>query len=133
MTRNKLYLLLALGCMAGYTLLVMHPHASSDRYQVCLIKQVIDQPCPSCGSTRSVVSIMEGNFVEALMINPLGFLVAFILIVAPLWILRDVVLRSHSLFKFYLTVENLLRKRQFAITLVVLILINWVWNIEKGI
>lgn len=134
MTRNKLYLLLTIGCLAGYVLLLMHPsEISSHGYQVCLIKQVTGLPCPSCGSTRSVFSIMEGHYGQALLINPLGFLVAFILFVTPLWMLRDVTLRSHSLYNFYLRVENHIRRRPLAIALTILIVINWVWNIEKGL
>lgn len=90
-------------------------------------------PCPSCGSTRSIVSLIEGNFVEALKINPLGLIVAAIMLFTPLWIVVDLIRKKNSLFDFYKKSEGYLKKPRYAFPLVFLVLINWVWNIVKGL
>lgn len=90
-------------------------------------------PCPSCGSTRSVISIVNGKFSDALSINPLGYIIAVIMVLIPLWLLIDVLIKKKSLFKFYIKMETYLKKPQLAIPLIVLVLINWIWNITKGL
>jgi hypothetical protein len=132
LTRNKLYILLFIACLAGYFWLYLGVKGSHT-VEICLIKRTTDIPCPSCGSTRSVVSITEGHFAEALRLNPLGYVIAFIMLVTPPWLLVDLLQKRDSLFSSYQKAEAVLRKPQFAIPLTVLIVINWIWNISKGL
>jgi hypothetical protein len=100
---------------------------------VCLIKHVTNIPCPSCGSTRSVVLLISGNLMEAFRINPLGYVVAIILLIAPLWIIIDVLIKRKTLFNFYKKIEAYLKKPLYAIPLILFVLINWIWNVTKGL
>ena len=73
LSRNKLYYLLTIACIAGYSWLYFSMNSNQSQqggFEVCLIKHVTDIPCPSCGSTRSVVSLVQGNFIDALYMNP---------------------------------------------------------------
>jgi hypothetical protein len=75
----------------------------------------------------------KGNFIEALSINPMSFLVAIIMLLAPMWIVFDVSTKSNSLFEFYQKIETYLKRPQYAIPLMLLVIINWIWNIIKGL
>lgn len=122
--------------MAGYIWLYFSTTSNiteNNSVEVCLIKHVTNIPCPSCGSTRSVILLTKGNFVEALGLNPIGYLVALIMLVAPIWIVADMIFRDNSLFKCYQKIENQLKKPKYAIPLILLVIINWIWNIKKGL
>jgi len=134
--RNRLYSILLIACVAGYIWLyfsVTKNITESKSVEICLIKQVTNIPCPSCGSTRSVISLTKGNFVEAFDLNPIGYIVALIMLISPIWIISDVIFRNNSLFKLYQIIESHLKKTKYAIPLVLLVIINWIWNITKGV
>jgi len=131
---SKLYTILLISCMAGYVWLYISIRANlteKKSVEVCLIKHVTNIPCPSCGSTRSVISLAKGKFSDALRINPLGYVVATIMILTPIWILIDFLIKKETLFDFYKKIETCLKKPKFAIPLIFLIIINWIWNITK--
>ena len=102
LSKIRLYYLILIACLAGYVWLYLSNTWVGYRnnpIEVCLIKHVTNMPCPSCGTTRSVMSLSHGNFIEALSINPLGYVIAFILIIGLAWIIIDVVLQIDSLYK----------------------------------
>lgn len=134
--RNKLYSILLIACLAGYIWLyysITSNITENTSVEVCLIKHTTSIPCPSCGSTRSIISLTKGNLVEAFGINPIGYVVAIIMLFAPVWIIADMILRNNSLFKFYQIIEHHLKKPKYAIPLILLVIINWIWNITKGL
>jgi len=128
--------LLIIACAAGYGWLgysYAHRHTALPATDVCLWKHATNLPCPSCGSTRSVMSLAQGEWLAALLVNPLGYLVALIMLVTPLWILADLLYRSDSFFRFYKKAEEYLKRPRYAVPLLFLVLINWLWNISKGL
>lgn len=136
LTRNKLYTILLIACLAGYIWLFYSTSANlaqQKSVEVCLIKHVTNIPCPSCGSTRSVISIVNGNFLGALALNPFGYLIAAVLVIAPIWISIDIISRKDTLFHVYKKFENSLKNPQYAIPVILLVIINWIWNITKGL
>lgn len=136
LNRNKLYLILLIACLAGYIWLyfsLTKNITESKSFEVCLIKYVTNIPCPSCGSSRSIISLTKGDFIGALNFNPIGYLVAIIMLIAPIWIIADTIKRTNTLFDFYLKIETYLKKPKIAITLILLVIINWIWNITKGL
>ena len=46
---------------------------------LCLFRNLTGLPCPFCGSTRAVGNIVHGNFIEALYLNPLGYVFLLLL------------------------------------------------------
>ena len=108
-TKSGLNTILIVACFLGYLwvffVAAKHKH-SINSTKMCIIKSATDVPCPSCGTSRSVVS---------------------------LWILFDFVKRSNTLLSFYIKVESYFKKPSIAITAVSLIFLNWVWNIVKGV
>jgi hypothetical protein len=134
--RNKLYSILFIACLAGYIWLyfsITKNITENKSVEVCLIKHVTNIPCPSCGSTRSVISLTKGDFIGALNFNPIGYLVAIIMLIAPIWIISDTIKRAKTLFNFYLKIETYLKRPKIAIPLILLVIINWIWNITKGL
>ena len=134
-SRNKLYALLFTACIAGYIWLFigMSEEHGKSKLEVCFIKKITNIPCPSCGSTRSILSLIKGDFMEAFYINPMGYLIAFILFLSPIWIIADIITKRNSLFNFYQRVETDIKRPQLAIPLVIIVIINWIWNITKGL
>lgn len=134
LNKKKLYIILFFSCFIGCLwLYISYNFIKTNLAGVCLIKNITGIPCPSCGSTRSVVSLIKGDFYNALKINPLGYVIAAIMILTPLWILTDIVSKKESLFNFYNKTEAYLKNPKFAIPLVMLLLINWIWSISKGL
>jgi hypothetical protein len=132
MTRNKLYSLLLIACLAGFIYLFYTFHKSeNDMFRVCIIKNATGFPCPSCGTTRAVALLLKGQLIESVLVNPFGILVAIIMIIFPIWVLMDVVLKNETFLKVYKKSEVIIRKPWLAIVLLFLVLLNWIWNIYK--
>lgn len=136
-SRNKLYRLLTALLTAGYVWVFIN-YLSANTFgslkgSFCLFKHVTNVPCPSCGSTRSVLSLLNGDFIGSLNLNPLGVIVLLIMIITPLWIISDYFFKKESLYFFYKKIEETLSKKRVAIPAVMVILLNWIWNIYKGL
>jgi Protein of unknown function (DUF2752) len=137
MTSRKFYFLLLTACITGYAWLGINigkqSSGGSAVPEVCLFKRMTDIPCPSCGSTRSVTHLLNGDFSSAFMVNPMGMLISLILLIGPLWMAYDLVLHRQSLWTFYGEMEKIIRKKSVAIPLILLVTANWAWNIFKGL
>lgn len=132
MTRNKLYSLLLIACLAGFIYLFYNIHTlQSQTFRVCIIKNVTGYPCPSCGTTRAVTLLLNGRFIESLVLNPIGIVVAIIMIIFPIWILIDIIFKKETFYFWYKKTEVTIRKPWLASILIVLVLLNWIWNIYK--
>ena len=137
LNRNKLYSLLAVACLAGYIWLFSNYSApistEGSTLEVCLIKHITNIPCPSCGATRSAVSLLKGSYIESLYWNPIGILLIIILAVTPVWLLYDVTTKRSTLLQFYFKTESFFRRKRIALPAIVLVMGNWIWNIYKGL
>ncbi len=133
MTRNKLYSLLLIACLAGFIYLFYSIQKEQHTVGVCIIKNVTGYACPSCGTTRAVRLLSEGKITDSLLLNPFGIIVAVIMTVFPLWVLADIVLKKETFFKAYKKTEATIRKPWIAIVLILLVLLNWIWNLYKNL
>lgn len=133
--RNKLYVFLFTACLLAISwLLINHNNTNkTTSFTVCYFKNITNLPCPSCGTTRATLALFHGNFVQSIHINPLSLIMSSILIITPIWILLDLIFKSNTLFKTYNKIETTLQKPKFYIPLIILILINWIWNIKKNL
>lgn len=100
---------------------------------VCPVKLVSGVPCPACGTTRSMLAVLSGHLAEALWINPLGFLAAAMVALLPFWLVWDALTGEKSLFLAYRRAETQIQQPVVAVTLAVLIICNWIWNIHKDL
>ncbi|MDY6148079.1 MAG: DUF2752 domain-containing protein [Porphyromonas sp.] len=98
---------------------------------VCFFKSVTGYPCPACGTTRSVIALTQGHWVDALWLNPLGFIVLPTLLGLSVWLLFDFLSHRQTLGECYKRIDRLLRRWYIWLPLVLLTLINWGWNLYK--
>jgi uncharacterized protein DUF2752 len=134
MPRNKLYTLLFTACLLGSVYLYLSLQNFENRsLNVCIIKNVTGIPCPSCGTTRAVQLLLAGEFVASVAANPFGILVAIIMAIVPFWILFDVIFKKETLLTAYRKIEETVRIKWLAALLIVLVLLNWIWNIYKDV
>jgi len=137
MKKNKLYIFILIACFIGYCWLFfssLYQHEiDTNEATVCLFKKITNVPCPSCGTTRAVMYIFKGEITTAVFINPFGVIVALLLLTTPVWILFDFLTKKSSFYQFYKSAEKIISTKWIAIILIVLVLINWIWNINKGL
>ncbi len=134
MSRNKLYSILILACSFGLIYLLINTVTKqNETIRVCFIKSVTGIPCPSCGSTRAIQLIFQNKWIDSLAMNPFGIVVAVLMIVIPTWIFFDVVFKKETFFKWYKKIEVIIRKPWLATILILVVLLNWIWNIYKNL
>ena len=137
MTKKNMYTFLACFLLAGYSWLGGNLADSGETTSgptVCLFKAATHLPCPSCGTTRALVLLMKGDIRNAVLINPLGLLMALALVIVPLWMAADSFRKTDSLFRWYTKAERLLAENKWvSVPAVAVVLINWFWNIAKGL
>lgn len=135
MTRNRLYLTLLILLLAGYSWLIFsiyHTYSVySESVELCIFKVITGVPCPSCGSTRSVVSFFKGDVYEAIMYNPIGIILAGLIVFTPFWLLYDIIFKRDSLLNFYNKFEIFITGKKIMIIAITLVIANWIWNIFK--
>ena len=134
MSRNKLYAFVLIACASGFIYLFYSLlYSESSRYSVCMIKNVTGFPCPSCGTTRAVQLLFKGNFIDSLVMNPFGIFVSSAMLLLPIWIVFDLLSKKQTLYTFYYKMEFVLKQKKIAIPLIILVIMNWIWNINKGL
>ena len=119
--------------MAGYGWLFFSMYSDHHLFGGCLVKHVTHIPCPSCGSTHSILSLLQGNIAESLYWNPMGWVVLAFMVVIPVWLAADICTRKEGLYHAYRRTERWLQKKSVAIPLILLVIANWIWNIAKGV
>ncbi|NNE26355.1 MAG: DUF2752 domain-containing protein [Saprospiraceae bacterium] len=133
MNRKQLYIFIVTASIFGIGA-VMYLFVTGQGFgninTVCVFKNMTGIPCPSCGATRSVLSIMSGQFANAWYFNPLGFLL-IALFALPFWVILDFITGKDSFYKFYTYCEQKLVKPQVYLPLCSLMMINWIWNLVK--
>lgn len=131
---RKLYTFFFIASLAGFSWLtyslITYTHKSSG---VCIFKSVTGIPCPSCGSTRSVISLISGDPMSAVRWNPFGFIIVVLMFVIPVLLAYDLVFNKTVLYNFYTKSESIIRRKIVAIPLIALVILNWIWNIIKHI
>lgn len=122
MIKNKVYAIIAI--CAGSIALFFSP---------CLIKTLTGYPCPACGTRRAVVCALKGHFGESLQINPYGILFLLIGLYILIAYLYSRITHTDFLHQFNSKAEKLVSKKYMIIIFILLMLLNWSWNIHKGI
>jgi hypothetical protein len=135
LSASGFYLLISVLLIIGWMWIFFnfnYNYSDAKGHEVCLFKMVTGIPCPSCGSTRSAINLLKGNWFQGFYINPLGIIVTLFMLAVPFWLLYDVALGKDGLFRAYKSAEKILRTK-WAIPLIILLVINWIWSISKGL
>jgi hypothetical protein len=120
--------------LAGYIWVFYNinlPGKMANKFGGCLIKEITNIPCPSCGTTRSLLLLWKGEFLAAMLMNPFGLLMAAMMFWTPIWLAFDVLTKKNTFFVFFQRVEQFFKTRKIAILAIALVLLNWFWNINK--
>lgn len=134
MSKNKLYTFVLVACLLGFLYLIYSiNYSESSHLKFCIFKNATGYPCPSCGTTRAVQLFLRGNFVASLQMNPLGILVSILMVILPVWVVYDFITHKDTFYINYKKVETILKTRWLAIALIILVILNWIWNIKKGL
>ena len=132
LSRGRLYTLLLFLSVCGYLWLFTSNNSCFwGDWGGCWFRYFFHIPCPSCGNTRAVHAAFHGEWLESLYYNPLGLLLAALMVVIPIWIIVDLLRGTSSFLHAYQTVEQKLQCWPYAVTGIVAILINWIWNLVK--
>lgn len=100
---------------------------------ICIFKNITGYSCPGCGTTRAGMAFLNGNFAQALLINPIGVVISILLAASGIIFLSDFITGKSILLSFAQKLETGLKKPQIIIPLLLIILINWCWTLTKGI
>src|SRR5262245_14460797 len=132
--RSK-YVLFLIALIAGAGLTVAHRsgHGILADHSPCLFRNITTLPCPSCGTTRAMVMLIDGNIAGAAITNPLAILALGLLIVGAFSALRDAITGSRDFPQLWVAAEKILRRKSVFLPLTGLLLVNWCWNIIKGV
>lgn len=136
--KHTVYLFLFTGSVLGLIYVgftgYMQATGASPLWSGCVIKEATGLACPSCGSTRTVLELLRGEISMIIHGNPLGLIILPALFVIPAWIIYDTLTARSGLFntlnRFITALKNNLI---LSGTLVLLIVLNWIWNIIKGL
>jgi hypothetical protein len=132
MAKNKLYLIIIIACFSGYLyLFYTTQYSENGQISVCMIKNATGYPCPSCGTTRAVQALFKGDLIRSLMLNPFGIIGSFAMLVLPFWVVFDLVSKRQTFYEAYNKIESVLKQKKVAIPLIILVVLNWIWNIYK--
>jgi hypothetical protein len=132
MKRNRLYIIIFIACFFGSIYFFYQLYSATENTQsLCLIKNVTGYPCPSCGTTRATILLSKGALLESLYQNPFGIIVALCILILPFWIIFDLLKKTDTFYRFYLKTETIIRKPKVAILLILLVILNWIWNLYK--
>jgi len=102
-----------------------------EAFNTCIFKRVTGLPCPSCGTIHSIVSILHGDFRNALSQNPLGYAGILLVTIIPYWILTDLALERESFYRFFLGTDRQLKKPWILFTFLGLILLIWLYKLSS--
>lgn len=131
---KSLYLLLLFLLSLGYAWLIyIIREGAMGSTRICLFHNITGYPCPSCGTTRSVLHILRGDVFQAILTNPFGVIVFSAMIVIPIWMIYDLITQKWTFVVMYQKMEVMVRRPKLAIVLVALVIINWIWNIYKDL
>lgn len=133
-SKGRIYILLTVLIIVGYSWVIYNIILGQGSNQiVCPIKMISGYPCPSCGTTRSVISMFKGDIYSAFSINPFGIFMFGLMLIVPFWLLYDFIFRKSTLWTMYNKVESILKNKKIALPLILLVIANWIWNIFKEI
>ncbi len=123
-------LLLLPALIAGYIFLYLQPTPvfGEPHSTWCLFHLVTGLPCPACGTGRGLMCLLHGNFYDALMFNPLSFVVAALSLLLAIMVLKDFFRKTNSLK----LLAHIRIQYSYQILIVLFLVANEIWNIQKG-
>lgn len=134
---TKIQKIIAVTCIVGYFLvywaIMQDATGGNTSIGFCLFKKVTHLPCPACGTTRAFVLLLKQQIAKAVLTNPIVVFAFLFLAIAPFWLLYDILWKKKTLDTFYYKAQNFLSKKVPLTIFFILVVLNWLWNIKKGL
>jgi hypothetical protein len=102
-------------------------------FTICPLKSIAGIPCPGCGTTRAGIAFLNGHFIEAFLINPVGLIVSVMMMLTAIMLVSDILTGRPHLRNLFLAGNSFLKKPAVFIPVVSIILLNWGWSINKAL
>lgn len=125
--KNLFILLFIIG---GYSVFFwLQNRLTPEEIEFCMFKNITGIPCPGCGMGRGTNALFHGNLMHSFLLHPLAIPFNAAVFAAFLFLIKDVVKNENMVMGF------LKRKPPVAlsVTIALLLLAIWGWNIYRGI
>ena len=96
--------------------------------RACSLKAIFGLPCPTCGSTRAVQQLLQGNISGAFMMQPLVVTSAALACLFSIYSFGVIVLKWPRLF----ILRHLQLSNRIYFWAAVVIAFNWIYLIMSG-
>ncbi len=125
MSHNEKLADVSIFVLCGFIIVIAYCSGKS----VCLFRNIFHIPCPSCGLTRAFICIISGNLKEAFYYNAVSLPLFFCFLCAGIWIVVDCIKKDDSFNRFmHHKISN-----NYIFIIAIITVLNWIWNIKKGI
>ena len=71
-----------------------------------MFKNATGVACPSCGSTRALMSIAKGDFTQALMTDPIGYIGLAVMLIVPVLLIVGTLRKKNLVSDFFSKTEK---------------------------
>lgn len=71
------------------------------KFRICIFFNTLGIPCYGCGITRGILSILNGDVVNAIRYNYLSIVIFLAYLISLVWIIIDII-RKKDTFSFFL-------------------------------
>ena len=120
------------GSIAGFIYL-WWVRTSTTSLLVCPINSITGYPCPSCGTTRTILQILSFDLIQSSLFNPLAYIVLMGMMVLPVWTVLDLIRKKTSLYSVVSSGEQLLQNQPvLRWALLGIMAIIWMWLILQN-
>jgi hypothetical protein len=128
--KNK-YPLTLMMMSAGYLFLYLQPTPvfREEHSTWCLFHWLTGLPCPTCGTGRGLICLLHGKFYDAMMFNPLCYVVVMLSLLLLLIMLKDRLKKTNS----FTTMMGMKIALVYQIPIWLLLIANEIWNLHKGL
>lgn len=128
---RKFYIIAGLFVLTGWLWFLL-PASGYNGAGVCIFRHVTGQPCPACGSTASLLLLLEGDWKGSFVTNPLAYVLAPGLFLLPVWLAYDLLSRKNSIYRSMFAFDARIRRQPLLLIPVLLpVILIWIWNIIK--
>ncbi len=93
----------------------------------CIFKSVFGIPCPGCGLTRGFRALFSGDFIKTESYNILTIPIFLFLLFILVLMIIDIVNKCNNTEKILKKISN------HYILLIIIVCLNWIINIVRGV
>ena len=88
-------------------------------------------PCPACGMRRAIHALLNGDIGDSILINPYGLLFVLLAVFFITGIVFDFVQKRHTFLDWLKKAERKLANKYILAFIILLTILNWIWNTHK--